>query len=693
MTTLGLLLATMLAAQVPETWTLNADTPWVVAADEPEPMRRCLEDVATDWYKVLGHPPIILAEPPEGWQGPLVYLGSRGPWLKALAGELPAAAECFVLRETRDAAGRPCLVAHGSDLRGSIFAAYTLSENLLGVDPWYFWTDMEPAFRGALQVAPGYHESFGPPTFKYRGWFVNDEDLLNVFAQDPMKENVIGMETFDRIYETVLRLRGNMMVPATFAFPDEQSQILAARRGLALNHHHIQVVGLNTYRWPSRLPYSYQTDAEILERQWQACVDFLAPFEVVWTVGYRGKHDRPFWSDDPTLDTPEKRGAQISRAIARQVEMIRRHQPDAMIISNLWMEGANLYHDGHITLPPDVTLVWADDGAGIPRDAGRVQAGQGVYYHTAMLSGWHNQLSEMIPPGRIYAELGRYARAGATEFFLVNVSDVRPVPLSTDCAMKFVWDASAYLDKSDRENMDAFIEQWCERYLGPGPHVKEAAALYNEYFDLPYHRRPTRQGDNRFHRMLRQLGQEAGAAIAESSPLSEAVLKRAAEYLEGAEAALELLQPLSQRVDALEARIPADRRDFFHGHLTTQTAVHLHCNAMLAEYCRGLAAYAEGGKAAAVGPMTKALAACERFFAALRSAEYGRWRGFYEGETMMAVQATRNLLLTHLAHLSGQPVPPLRRNRGYPGLYEYQLGREAHFPFFYPQGGGEAGPR
>ncbi len=33
---------------------LKADTPWVVAKDEPEPMRRVVEDVARDWYKALG---------------------------------------------------------------------------------------------------------------------------------------------------------------------------------------------------------------------------------------------------------------------------------------------------------------------------------------------------------------------------------------------------------------------------------------------------------------------------------------------------------------------------------------------------------------------------------------------------------------------------------------------------------------
>ena len=193
-----------------------------------------MEDLAADWYKVLGYPPVVLHEPPENWQGTVVYLGREGPWLKDLVKEPWAGKESFVLRADKDAAGRPSLVATGSDLRGAIYAAYALSEELLGVDPWYFWTDHEPAFKGTVEVPDDLSLRFGPPTFEYRGWFINDEDLLSMFSPDPMRENVISPAMHDRIFETLLRLRGNMVVPATFAFPDEHSYLLAAKRGLVL---------------------------------------------------------------------------------------------------------------------------------------------------------------------------------------------------------------------------------------------------------------------------------------------------------------------------------------------------------------------------------------------------------------------------------------------------------------------------
>ena len=70
------------------------------------------------------------------------------------------------------------------------------------------------------------------------------------------------------------------------------------------------------------------------------------------------------------------------------------------------------------------------------QDGGRVAAGQGAYYHVAMMNGRANQLTEMVPVERIYSELGRYIAAGATHYVLVNTSDIRPVPMTIRALME-----------------------------------------------------------------------------------------------------------------------------------------------------------------------------------------------------------------------------------------------------------------
>ena len=298
-----------------DVFVINADTPWVVAANEPEAVDRALKDVERDWYKVFGHRPVVVGEPPKDWKGPVVYLGTKGAWLKDLVGTSLEGWERFVLCVRRDVAGRPALVATGSDIRGAIYAAYTLSQEILGVDPWYYWTDHEPAFRRQIEVPTGLDKTFKSPTFRYRGWFMNDEDLLAGFAPDPLRENNYSLEMLDRICETILRLRGNMIVPGTFQFPDERAWELAARRGLALHQHHASPAYLNAYRWPEHVPFSHTKNPDIIEGYWRTCIDVFKGREVVWTVGYRGKNDRPFWQDERGIDTPAARGAVITKAI------------------------------------------------------------------------------------------------------------------------------------------------------------------------------------------------------------------------------------------------------------------------------------------------------------------------------------------------------------------------------------------
>ncbi len=680
---LVLLLALVAARVAADPLVLDADTPWVVFPDEPEPVQRALDDLRRDWQKVFGHRPIVLSAPPESRTGPLLYLGTKGAWLPELLGEPLTGREAFRLAARRDAAGRLSVVAAGSDVRGGIYAVYAVSERLLGVDPWWYWTDLEPTPQQRVELHPDLDYRSETPTFEYRGWFINDEDLLSAFAPDPLRQNVFSLAMWDRIYETLLRLHGNMIVPGTFTFPDEGCQDLAARRGLVLNMHHILVVGLNTYRWPTEVPFSFNRQREVMERYWQRCIDAYRGREVVWTVGYRGKHDRPFWVDEPELTTPQARGDVVTRAMARQVAMIRRADPNAPIITNLWMEGADLMRQGFLKVPDGVTIVWPDDGTGLIRDGETVAAGQGTYYHTAMLNGSANELGEMVPPGRIYSELGRFVKGTATRFFLVNVSDIRPVPLTTDCAMRFVWDARPYLGRSDRENMDACQLDWCRRYLGQEV-AAQAAALYNRWFDLPYHRRGVRQSDNALHSRLRALTRSTPPLIAAGKPLDEATLASARDSLAFADANEPLLAALVADTEALLPRVPAERRDFFLGHLVTQARLHLHSLSALGHTAQALLAYAANQHEQAVAAGNDASAAADRLLDALRDGERGKWAGWYQGECFVNLEASRDQVRRVAAALRGEPLPPVRAARGYANLYRYQEPFAANFPLLYP---------
>ena len=111
---------------------------------------------------------------------------------------------------------------------------------------------------------------------------------------------------WDRVFELILRLKGNAVIVGTAAYPDERSMELASRRGLYLAEHHITLLGTNTFQWPKGVPYSFAKSRETLEYTWRAVASQQAKKKMLWTVGYRGLNDYPFWV---SLHTPSSASA------------------------------------------------------------------------------------------------------------------------------------------------------------------------------------------------------------------------------------------------------------------------------------------------------------------------------------------------------------------------------------------------
>ena len=142
-------------------------------------------------------------------------------------------------------------LSSGPDERelAAIYALYTLAEHVLGVDPWWRFTDHAPPYLGAISLPHGFKVVVKPPAFKYRGVFTNDEDLLGYFRHDPLSESVWDIRTWDTLYETLLRAKANMVIPGTSPNPDERHIALANRRGLTTSQSHFEIVDFGAFMW------------------------------------------------------------------------------------------------------------------------------------------------------------------------------------------------------------------------------------------------------------------------------------------------------------------------------------------------------------------------------------------------------------------------------------------------------------
>src|SRR5690348_18302880 len=454
----------------------------------PTPVQKATEDLRSDFARVFGKKPRIVAKTEEA--GPVtIVIGPVNDIPEAVRPEALNGAESFsisVASPNWNNRNSHAIVLAGADMRGTIYAVYEFSQKYLGVDPLYYWTDHEPTRRTSIAIPSSLNEKFASPKFKYRGFFINDEDLLTGWAPGEQKDKTgISLEVWDKIFETILRLKGNMVAPGTWIFPDDPQVKLAGERGLILTQHHAIPLGLNVARWPKDVPYSYTEHPEILERAWKdAVAAYPHDQEVLWTVGLRGLSDASYAAFDPSVRGNDKAlGELITKAIADQMQIVRAQYPDAKFITSLWQEGARLVQEGYLKIPPEVGTVWADTGYGYLQDKGLVTAGQGAYYHDAMMNGMANQLTEMVPVERIDSELGRYIKAGATNYLLLNTSDIRPVSMTAKAIMDIAWKGMS----SDAGRSDSYYRQWSSDEFGSKA-AAQIAEIYKEYFDAPAHR-------------------------------------------------------------------------------------------------------------------------------------------------------------------------------------------------------------
>src|SRR5690606_31314759 len=94
----------------------------------------------------------IVDKPDEGWEGPVIRIvGPATP-----AADLPVSQRVRGWEShavyVREIEGRPTVVLHGSDPRGTIYAIYTLSQRFLGVQPLWYWARQAPAPQPWVEI-------------------------------------------------------------------------------------------------------------------------------------------------------------------------------------------------------------------------------------------------------------------------------------------------------------------------------------------------------------------------------------------------------------------------------------------------------------------------------------------------------------------------------------------------------------
>lgn len=457
---------------------------------------------------------------------------TRGIWIKTVGSGTPEA-YCVSVE------GEKVTIA-GSDILGTVFGIYAFATKCLHISPVYRLTDLFPEEQQEWNLAEQRFSSGARPV-RFRGWFLNDEDLLTEYKISgghrnidyPFYQNVMDESVLDMILETALRLEINLMIPSSFVDidnPDEEKLVRAVcQRGMYVSQHHVEPMGVSYFAADNYIKkrgyegeqVSFINNRKRMEEIWRYYAEKWAKYagHVVWQLGLRGKADVAVWKSDPNVPlSMEARGGIITDAIQTQYDIIRQtlHTDCFYSTATLWNEGSKLYGMGCLKLPGTTIPIFSDCGLdqmfgedfySTQHEAGRKY---GIYYHAAFW-GLGPHLTEGCNPEKMAYCYREAAKNDNLYYSILNISNVRPVHISAMMNARILqsplsFEACAELQKLDTELFGEAAKQVNEirrayyaafADFGKAPIMTASEAWYfyhHDYGDLPFIRNPATDG-------------------------------------------------------------------------------------------------------------------------------------------------------------------------------------------------------
>lgn len=641
----------------------------VVGEQLPPSLRTAAYDLVEDCARITGKQPKIVSRVADCGNNIVLLVSGEQPetvaQLRALGLEptqQPGRWETYHVRTATapKLPGKRLLVIEGSDNRGAMFGLYAFCKQYLKVDPFYFWADRPPRKRDQLAWERVEIVS-GEPTFRYRGWFINDEDLLTEWqgSGGPRRINyryyhqVVPKAVSDRVFEAMVRAEFNLVIPSSFVDirnPAEERLVAdAVRRGLMVSQHHVEPLGVSAFAfdnyWKSKgqtVPYSFVRHQPEFEEIWRDSVRRWAKYPgVVWQLGLRGIADRPVWASDPAVPSDSAaRGKLISDAIALQWQIVREidPRPNPPATTTLWMEGAELHAKGHLSFPDGVTVVfsdnspgwqWQDDFFRVVREPGRRY---GVYYHHQL---W-NQGPHLIQgpsPQRTHRLMALAVEKNAHDYAMLNVGNVREFVLGLQAS-------SEMLRHFEQFAPDRFMARWTDERFGLAAEMaREAYRLYFASFERGANRRGLLDGE------LVSAGTRVYSQVVAQAAKSEKLNdpERVRELLGSVETQRNSLQKAGADFEAILAKLSSDDRRIFETNLVAQHRIMTGLLDWVASACRASLALDQNDWKAAADHLAAGRDAMTMIRSGQALCSRGSWKDWYRGDRKMNLSAAEEL--------------------------------------------------
>ena len=287
-----------------------------------------------------------------------------------LTDQLKGKTEKFIITVVSDGKSLPqggvgggLLLIAGSDYRGTIYGLYELSRQI-GVSPWYWWADVPVAKHKDIYINKGVYTD-GEPAVRYRGLFLNDEaPCLTSWVENTFKTKNGGHEFYAKVFELILRLRGNMLWPAmwgwAFYADDPLNQKTANDMGVIIGTSHHEPMARNHQEWARHRneygAWNYNTNKEVIKKFFREGIERMKGTDDIVTIGMRGDGDEAM-SEEADTRLLEQIVADQRKIIEEVTGKKAKETPQVWALYKEVMD----YYDKGMRVPDDVIMLLCDD--------------------------------------------------------------------------------------------------------------------------------------------------------------------------------------------------------------------------------------------------------------------------------------------------------------------------------------------
>lgn len=463
----------------------------VVSPTENTAILRAADDLVKDFERVTGRRPSLTHRPTA--KSTIIIGSLESPLIKEMVSagkfdvsELAGCNEKYLIRTVASPMEGvdEALVIAGSDRRGVVYGIYEISEQI-GVSPWYDWADVPVARQQNLSIERGSYTA-GEPAVEFRGIFLNDEaPCLTGWVKHTYGTDYGDKHFYERVFELILRLRGNFMWPAmwgwAFYADDPENSKTANEMGIIMGTSHHEPMARNHQEWARRRrasgPWDYNKNQKVLDQFFTEGIERAKDTEDLITIGMRGDGDAAMSKDADV--------ALLEKIINNQRKIIRkvtkRPAEETPQVWALYKEVQEYYEKG-LRVPDDVMILISDDNWGDVRklpnaEERKRKGGWGMYYHVDYVGAPRNsKWLNVTPVQNLWEQMQLTYEYGVDRLWVLNVGDLKPMEYPITLFLDIAWNPAKYT----ADNLKDHTLGFCRQQFGEDQ-AAEAARILNLY--------------------------------------------------------------------------------------------------------------------------------------------------------------------------------------------------------------------